>query len=165
MKPFKNLFGKSVPAAGNTPSPDATGAAADASIGQEAGQKGSPRLSWMKMPAELMQELFPEREVMVSVIFGEANAAGAGLPAAAANSPELPKSKPQPQGAVQTPEVLSISDELREAIFPTQKVMVSVIFNESIPTPLTPRRGRRHRSDEDASAEDDSDRRHDFPII
>lgn len=117
------------------------------------------------MPAGLMQELFPERDVMVSVIFGEANDAAASLPAATVIPPELPKSEPQPQGPAKTPEVLSISDELREAIFPTQKVMVSVIFNETTPALITREPGRQHWSDDDPSAGDESGRRHDFPII
>ena len=96
---------------------------------------------------------------------GEANDAAASLPAATVIPPELPKSEPQPQGPAKTPEVLSISDELREAIFPTQKVMVSVIFNETTPALITREPGRQHWSDDDPSAGDDSGRRHDFPII
>ena len=106
-----------------------------------------------------MKELFPEREVMVSVIFGGANAAVTPLP------PELPKSEPQTQEMTPTPEVLSISDELRAAIFPTEKVMVSVIFQENAPKPPVPGPTRRHWTDDDADVGDESSRRHDFPIV
>ena len=120
----------------------------------------------MKMPDGLMEELFPQREVMVSVIFGGANDAGAPLPSSTALPPALPKPEPQPQGMTPTPEVLSISDELRAAIFPTEKVMVSVIFPENTPKQPTPARARRrHWTDDDAGGGDDADSRHDFPII
>ena len=124
-----------------------------------------PVPSVMKMPDGLMEELFPQREVMVSVIFGGANDAGAPLPSSTALPPALPKPEPQPQGMTPTPEVLSISDELRAAIFPTEKVMVSVIFQENAPKPPVPGPTRRHWTDDDADVGDESSRRHDFPIV
>lgn len=143
MNFFKKLAGKPVPPSEVTPSPAVQ----------------PPVPSVMKMPDGLMKELFPEREAMVSVVFGGANAAVTPLP------PELPKSEPQTQEMTATPEVLSISDELRAAIFPTEKVMVSVIFQENAPKPPVPGPSRRRWTDDDADVGDESSRRHDFPIV
>jgi hypothetical protein len=115
--------------------------------------------SVVKLPAGLMKELFPERESMISAVFdGPASAAAPRLDAAV-RPPELPSSAELLAGTAETPEVLSISDELREAIFPRQKVMVSVMLNLAPQQPLSPEPSTRR------GARDDSDTVKDFPII
>lgn len=127
--PMKSLFQKILSPAKPPLAPVAKAAAVEGSSSQLPKQKSPPPHAVLKMPAELMGELFPEREVMVSVLFDESIGADPLIPVVAALPPELPPSPALAHGKYETPEVLSISDELREAIFPTQKVMVSVIFN------------------------------------
>ena len=146
MKSIKTLVGKFLPSHGTAPSSDATAA------------KSSTLDSEIKMPAGLMEQLFPERNVMVSVDFGAPDHADVSLPAEAVVPVERPQSKSRRQGKIEAPEELSIPDELKETIFPKQKVMVSVLFNNA-PKPLKPEPGRRSKYGDGSSAE------HDFPIV
>ncbi len=106
-----------------------------------------------------MKELFPEREIMISAVFDGPSGAAAPWLDAAVRPPELPSSAELLPGTAETPEVLSISDELREAIFPRQKVMISVMLNLAPQQPLSPEPSTRR------GARDDSDTVKDFPII
>lgn len=155
MKTMKMPFQKSPPP---SEAPLASAAPADSTgeaITQPPRQRRPPVPSVMKLPAALMEELFPVHDTMVSVIFGPTVGADAPLPADAAIPPELP----QPSGTIKTPELLAVSDELREAIFPRQQVMVSVIFNLASPKPLASEPYRQRLVREDSICE------HDFPIV
>jgi hypothetical protein len=147
MKSIKTLAKKPLPPSEGPPSD----ARATTSKGSSTGQP-----SVIKLPAELMEQLFPEHNVMISAVFDGPDGAGAPLPAEAA---ELPQSEPQPMGKLKEPGVLSISDELMETIFPKQKVMISVLFHEKAPEPATPEPVRR------AASGDSSNVEHDFPIV
>src|SRR5215204_6424476 len=124
------------------PLPPSEGSPSDAQVTTGKGSTRQP--SVIKLPPELMEQLFPEHNVMISVVFDRPDRAGAPFPAEAA---ELPQSEPQPMGRLKEPGVLSISDELRETIFPKQKLMVSVLFHENAPQPATPEPVRRPTSD------------------
>src|SRR5215207_5618764 len=133
MKLIKTLTKKPLPPSESSPS--------DAQMTTGNGSPGQP--SMIKLPPELMEQLFPEHNAMISVVFDQPDRAGAPLPAEA---PELPQSEPQPMGRLKEPGVLSISDELMETIFPKQMLMVSVLFHENASHPATAEPVRRPAS-------------------
>ena len=152
MKSIKTLVGKLLP------SPEAAPPATQGSTGQPSKQEQAAP-SGIKMPTELMAQLFPDRPAMVSVIFDRPDDAASPSPADATDPAKLPHSKPKPLGEMKTPGVLSISDELMETVFPKQKVMVSVLFNENASKPAAPEPVRQPKF------RDYSEPEHDFPIV
>ena len=156
MNSFTKLLGKLVQASDGTPSPEAVSPLPGRPKNVPRQRRPAPLPSVVEIPPGLMEELFPKHGVMVSVVFDEPVRTDIPLLDV---PPPLPESKSQPRGKYVTPEVLPVPDDLREDIFPKQKVMVSVIFNVTAPKPLTPEPGQRYRSYDDPSHQ------HDYPIV
>ncbi len=150
---MKSLFQKLF-ASADAPEPDGGAAAApEPRQPQRAARRQAP--GELQMPEALLAELFPERGAMVSVIFNDAKPKSVPEPPAPVAKAAPPKPVPAAKGAIgriENPEWLALPDDLREAIFPQQKLMVSVVFNvDGGPSP----------SPEPATHGDEKD----FPII